>query len=436
MTTQRRFMLGLLALLLMSGCASAGKRLEQGMDLELRGRDDQAIARYVQALQKDPSLTEARTRLAEVGARSVATHLEESALRAGQSDPVAAALELRAVDGVVASARSVGVRLEVPPGHAAHRRATFDAAVDALLAEGETAEDRGRWQEGIDACRRARLEFEPSSAQRDAALTGESRLLLGWSRQELNAGRLRAAYDLAEAVHHLEWSPADEHQASMDLMYTALAHGEVEVMALPVVAAKRSRAGELLDLEVRVNESLDRTVWLAPPPFVRLTDPVAVRDVVRQAGVLESGVRAPVLGLLLRLVDADYGAWVEIVEVDATEFEVKRTPRAVETHRGQPTSFVLEEGQRRVRAQARVIVVDRDGNEVTHHVVSGTATRAFRRGLFEGDPAELNLDRRDVDVFDVLALEEQEQDLRQAVAQDLAARLGEAVLQPVLARVP
>lgn len=431
-----RLTFGLVLLLLLTSCASAGKRLEQGVDLERQGRDDQAIARYVQALQKDPDLAEARARLTEVGERAVNEHLRVARSLQGQHDPVAAALELRAVDGVVASARSVGVRLPLAATYSADRRTTLSDAVESLLAEGAAAHDRGRWQDGLSAYRRARGEFEPSSAQRDAALTGESRILVDFSRAELHSGHLRSAYDLAEQVHRLEWSPAQEHQDAADLMFTALARGEVELMTLPVVASERSRDGGLLDLEVRVNDALDRSAWRSPPPFVRITDPVAVREVVRQAGGLRGGVRAPLLGLLLRAVDADYGAWLELVEVDATEFEVKRTTRAVKTHGGRATSFVLEEGQRRMRAQARVIVVDRDGNEVTNQLVNGVATRPFRRGVYEGDPKELNLDRRDVDAFDPLVLGAQEQAMRQAMAVELSAQLGTAVLEPVLARIP
>src|SRR5690606_19834431 len=142
------------------------------------------------------------------------------------------------------------------------------------------------------------------------------------------------------------------------------------------------------------------------------------------AGGLEGGLRAPVLGLLLRAIDADFGAWLELVAIEATEFEVKRTERAVQTHDGQATSFVLEEGQRRVRAQARVIVVDRDGNEVTNRLVGGTATTPFRRGRYDGDPRELNLDRRDVDAFDTLAQQDQEQLARRTVAIALSDELG------------
>ena len=50
-----------------SACTSATKRLEQGQQLEQQGRRTDAARRYIDALRKDPSLTEARQRLFETG---------------------------------------------------------------------------------------------------------------------------------------------------------------------------------------------------------------------------------------------------------------------------------------------------------------------------------------------------------------------------------
>ena len=63
---------------LAAGCASAGKRYEQGLELEQRGRPADAAQRYIDALKKDRSLTEARTRLQESGTQAIDAYLGEA----------------------------------------------------------------------------------------------------------------------------------------------------------------------------------------------------------------------------------------------------------------------------------------------------------------------------------------------------------------------
>lgn len=268
----------------------------------------------------------------------------------------------------------------------------------------------------------------------------ESETLLDWSVLELEAGRLRAAYDLAAEVHTLEQAPREVSQGADQVMEEAVTAGQVEVMALPLVVGGgrgRQRSVGLLEMEARVNDLLVQGPWQRPPPFIRLTEDRAVRDVVREASVLGRGLQPAALGLLLRLVeDAEYGAWMELVSMDAVEYDVDQRSRNVQTRDGRPTQFIVESGERRIRAEARVLIVDRNGNPVSDGVVLGEGIGSFTRGVYDGDPAELNLDRREIDFFDRVALEAQDQAIRQALAMDLASKLGIAVFDPVLARIP
>ena len=58
-----------------AGCASAGKRLEQGMEAEAAGSFYAASIRYIEALEKDADLVEARERLMEAGDSAIALGL-------------------------------------------------------------------------------------------------------------------------------------------------------------------------------------------------------------------------------------------------------------------------------------------------------------------------------------------------------------------------
>ncbi|HKP76282.1 MAG TPA: hypothetical protein VJT67_12215, partial [Longimicrobiaceae bacterium] len=65
----------LVAALALAGCASASKRYEQGVQLEQQGRPADAARRYIDALKKDPSLSDARARLLDAGQRAIADDL-------------------------------------------------------------------------------------------------------------------------------------------------------------------------------------------------------------------------------------------------------------------------------------------------------------------------------------------------------------------------
>lgn len=420
-------------------CASATDRLEEGLELQAAGQYEGAAYRYIDALDKDGTLAEARTRLLAVGDSAIQLHLAEVAGWMERGRPVEATRYVDRIDDLLARARTVGVRLPVPADYTGTRRATFDAAVTSLLDRGDAAFESGRYQEAVGSYRSARDGFEILSEQRDRALAGEANALWAWSEDELAAGRLQSAFQVADRIRALEWAPAEVVQGADAVQAAALEEGRVELMALPVVAGSRGVRGpalELRDLELRTNEALIRGPWAAPPPFVRLTDDRAVQRVVREASVLGTRLQPAALSLLLRLVEADYGAYYQILEVDATEYDVDQRTRNVRTRDGRAVTYVLERGQRRLRAQARILLVDRDGNPLADQVVVGSGTGRFERGLYEGNPAELNLDRREVDHFDPLVLEAQEQAIRQALALDLADQLGAATFDPILVRIP
>lgn len=434
--SRHRFAIFACTALFLAGCASAGKRLEQGQQLELQGRYEAAVTRYAQALEKDPTLDVARTRLFEVGNAAVDQRLADSQQWSARRDPIAAARQYAYVDASVARARGVGVALQIPANYETRRRSAFDAAIETLEERAELAAQQRRWATGIECYQQLRLEFEPSAEQASAALSDEAALLVDWSHENLEAGRLRAAYDVAARVQELEWSPAATQHEAQAVMAHALERGQVGLLVLPMMSQRRRHEPLRQPLSSRINDRLLSETWQQPSPFIRITDPGSVRDLARYLGGLDNEFRAPALVALLKLSDSEYGAWLQLLKVDQTEFDVKRTPQTSQTRHGKTASIVLEEGQRRLQAQARVVVVDHRGNQLTDVVLAGKGSAPFRRGLYDGDPNDLNLSRQQLEWFDPVAMAAQEQKALEALAADLCDKLGAAVLDPVLATIP
>jgi tetratricopeptide (TPR) repeat protein len=428
----------MLAAVVVSGCASADKRFNQGAELEMQGQYEQAAARYVQALEKDVTLSEARVRLRETGDLAVAEQMAEANAWASRGDPLGAAPHLRRVDNVVARARSVGVTLALPRDYAERRRVVFDDAFDALLDQGIAASDQGRWQDGLADFQRARRDFEPAAAQREQALAEEAALYVQWSESEYERGRLRSAFGIAANVEQLEWCPSDLVDRAAGNMERYLAEGELELIVLPVQerpGSPRERSRDR-DLAAQLEAALQQGPWREPPAFVRMHESLALRDLMIGSGLLDGDYRAAKLALVLRLAEADYAAYLQILGAEATEFEVKSKTQSAKTRAGRTATFVREDGQRRLQATARVVIVDGFGTEIIDVVIAGTGSAPFTRGVYGGDPRELNLSGRQVDLFDRLKLEAQEQVAREALVQDLAAGIADAVFQAALARVP
>ena len=86
---------------LLTGCASAGKRLEQGIEAEAEGSYYEAAIRYVEALEKDETLAEARDRLLEASDSAVSIGLEAAAANKRGGYQIPAAEEFLALDRLI-----------------------------------------------------------------------------------------------------------------------------------------------------------------------------------------------------------------------------------------------------------------------------------------------------------------------------------------------
>lgn len=425
---------GLLVLAaLLTGCASAAKKLEQGIEAEAEGSYYEAAIRYVEALEKDATLGEARDRLLEASDSAVSIGLAAAASNR-DGDPVGAAEEFLALDRLIGQAMGVDVRVPTPTGFAQERRSAFDAAITALMSLSETAAARRQWGDARQALNRVRREFMPSAEQREESETAEAFLLLTWAESEENDGRFRRSFYLAgEALDLVRPAPAGLVDGVEALRARAVANGTRAVAVFPVTATAPVREQMEGDLDQELADLLELVYWRAPPAFVIVSDPVFVRQVLRRFAPPGASFRP---GRVMDEVGADFGVMVELTGLFAAERNLRRRNHQARTKDGLLTTFVEESGSVSYTLEAQVTIIDDRGRIVSETTERATRRGEFERGVYQGDYSELDLSRGERRLFDPAVISQRLAQIQRRSVSGLADRVADEVFDRVLARIP
>jgi hypothetical protein len=420
--------------LALAGCMSAGKRYEQGLTLESRGRPADAARRYIDALRRDPSLTDARARLQETGARAVDQHLAEAraASDAGAHDH--AAEGLLQLDDLRRDAAAVGTELPVPADYAQYRRGVLDGAIDHALDRSAASAESGRWSDALDRLQRV-ARWQPSAEQRRAADEARLDTYAAWMGAEGAAGRHRAAFQVGERAVSALGRGFPGIERIVEAQQFAMDEGTLRVAVLPIQAGsgvgRTLPASFLRDLE----NDLEGGPWRSPPAFVEVVDPVEVRRAARRYGVDEMGYTSGA-ARLGRSLGADLVVTVEIDSVAFTESDTREERRAVRTRDGADTAYVVRTGRRQARAQVRYVLMDVDGSRtVTRERLAPDASRSFREGVYPGDWRQLMLSDDDRRLFNAAQRDDARSDLMTDLGRVLTTDLSRAIFDRVLREV-
>ncbi|HEX2094023.1 MAG TPA: hypothetical protein VHG28_16595 [Longimicrobiaceae bacterium] len=425
----------LVFLAVLAGCASAARRYEQGVELEQQGRSVEAARRYIETLRKDPSLQDARRRLAETGARATDDLLRESAaLEAGGRSGEAAEVLLR-LEALRRDAAAVGVPLTEPSGYAERRRAVFDRAIEAALAAAAAPQNRG-WDDALRELERAGARLDPSPEQRERLARARSGVYLSWGEAEAARGRYRAAYDVVErGLRELGRGPEAERLALFQA--DLLRRGTVRVAVLPLAAREELRRRLPEELLPETDDVLAERHWPGAPPFVEVTDPARVEREARREGYVRRPASVREAARLARTVGADLAVVVEMDSVRLGETQVRESRRPARTRDGVDTAYVLREGRREAWARVSLTLVDaRDARVLDRATATAERSGRFRRGVFTGDWRTLNLPRDDRNLFAPDAEERVLRDLVLELAGELGDRVAREVFEAVLRQVP
>lgn len=435
----------LLALGLVGGCASAEDRLNEGVQLQAQGRYMEAVYRYADAVEKDPSLAEAQGRVLVVGDSALFQAMDEADAYERRGDPVAAAGRYRAIDEMLARIRSVGLRLRPPPDYTDIRRGVFDRAIEWQMIEGYEAQDQGRWEDARHAFIGARGDYLPSREQVEESVEAETNLLLQWAKVELDDHRPRAAYSIAQQALEVQDSPPREVVLQVrDLHHQALEMGTVVLAVLPVTASGSVRQYLGPEFEIHLDEDLTRDHWNQPPLFVQMADPVILRNELR--GLLRGRVpqSALLVGRALDLIGADVGVMVEVNRLDVVEEDVEyetRTARTVPQGRGvdrgavDTVTYRVATGQLSYHVEAVGILVDVEGREIASFTAAANQVGPFERGEYDGDPESLDLGSVEARLFDPAVQTGERRRIEEALMEELALNVAAGTYETVLGGV-
>lgn len=437
----------ILPLALLTACASATDRLNEGMALQSQGRYMEAVYRYADAVEKDRELVEARDRLLAAGDSAVMFAMDEADRLERRGDPVRAADQYRGVDQMLERVRQVGLRLDLPSDYSTIRRAIFDNAINWQMVQGDEAAQAGRWEDARRFYQGARSAYLPSRNQVEESLDAETKLLLDWAGVEIVDGRPRLAFELAQEALEVRSSPARETVLAVrDLQDEALAVGTVVLAVAPVTAEPGVREWLGGEFEVELDEDLSVDHWTQPPLFVDIADPILLRTELR--GLLRGqATQSPLLvGRALDLVGADLGVLIRLNGIDVVEEDVDRDEhQTVVNHTiregvarravADTVTYATLDGTLTYHLQADITLVDRGGREVNHFTASSTQSGPFQRGEFDGDPAVLDLEGRHQPFFDPSVIASQMASIERALLDDLAVAIAGGTYDQVLAGV-
>lgn len=421
-------------LLALAACASAEKRMNQGMTLEQRGRSADAAERYIDALKKDRTLAPARARLQESGDRAVQEGIADAALLASSGRGAEAADAFLRIDALRRDAAAVGVQLAAPADYPQRRRAAFDNAIRDAMAF--AARSGGRFDESVSRLDRAVNRWEPTAGQRAELDRARFDAQLGWAEARLSAGEFRDAYDRARTAASLLGRDHPDAERALALQEEALRRGTIRVAILPVATEPSARERLPDDLVAALNDALELNHWSRAPLFVRVLDPRVVRLAARRHGYVRQAVSLREAVATGRDAGAALVVRASIDSVAVTESNVRETRRPARTSAGADTAYTLREGRRAMRVRVTYTLVHvRDYRESREETVWASADADFREGRFAGNHRDLALTSRERDLFDTRNGTRAERELAAELTRELGPRLERDVFDRILREV-
>ena len=435
---KKRIFLLLLSLFLvfpLFHCVSTEKRFEKGKELESRGRYEEAARYYIKVLEKDPTWEESRQRLENVGARAVDSFLKQAQTFKSTQSYEDTVQVLNRLDDLRQRSEKVGVIFLVPDDYENFRQEMISAAISSLFKEGEYAEQAGDWAEAISKYEHLKNLYPLTPAQRERADLAVARVYVSWAEQDLAGRFYRAAFDHAQKAIETLGPESISGLNALNIQKAALEAGTRIVAVLPLWSSERverevpeGMARELYD--VLLYEYLSK-----PVPFVAVADPGKVHREMRRLDLKDKQITLNVAVKIGQNLITDFVA-VGKLEFYLREEKVLQEIEHKVRLRTDPSSssaFVEQKYSIKIMAELKLQLIDPVIRRVVdEETVHSEVKDQFRRGVYDGDSANLELSRSEHRLFDREALQQAEQELVDKLIDQLAERLAERINGRVL----
>lgn len=420
----------------LSACTSAAEHFEAGTGFEAEGDIVRAAERYLDALDKDEKLVEARERLEELAPQVVGLYLERIEGARERESFVPAADMLPDLDDFIEDARGVGVTADPGADYRSLRRTVHDEAILELLGTAAAERRDGRFREALGALERT-ARYEPRFADDEAVRRSLIDTRMSWARYEFNQGRLQASFQQAGFAITVAGGPqTTDAGAAVRLQEQALELGTVSLVGFPFAVdedATELSYGALTALHDRL--LLDG--WRQPPPFVFVIDPAVARAEIRDGRYDEGGITTREAVRIGRTIDTDFVVLGDIRSFTMTESDVESTPETARDRDGRSVTYHRVTGRLNLDLRVGLTLVDVGRGRVVETSSFRVSRRGdFERGSYSGDPDELRVSRSVRNLFAPGRMAGLRQDLEDRVVEEAARRFGQRTFREVLARVP
>jgi tetratricopeptide (TPR) repeat protein len=426
----------LIVLLTVAGCVTVQGRLEKADRFETQGRHADAATYYARALKAEPGNRMAHDGLVRTGQTTLDRYLDEAYRLAESGRDEQAVSMLDRVDAMRRTASSVGVRLEVPEDYASIRRDFVDNAYVSVVTRAERAEQNGDFAGALRLYERALTRYQPPSHERAAITEARGRTLLRWAEADLYAGRPRAAFERARQAGVFVGSFGPMAEMLARIQADAVASGTEYVAFMPPVRADGVQMSRAL-----VTSTFDHlVVSRAPLPlFVDLVDPRLLDRELRRLRFDRDPLNRRQAADVGRSVGADavvltqYTAFYRAEQIHREE--IRRT--RMRGRAGRDTSYVVQTLTVTLNAEVAYQVVDAATRRVIDEgTVRAAASDRFSRARFDGPTSAIDIPRNDQRLFDDAALARIEAGIEDALAAEVAEKVGIRVYDRVLKRIP
>lgn len=420
-----------------TGCVSAKGFLKRGMEAEAEQRYEQAARYYIEALQKDESLREARGRLGIVGPLALKAMWAESDALAGGEDYDRAIDKLDALQSLAHAAAAVGTPLTIPGDVIARRDELQTRAIERRFTLGAQAESLGQWERALHHYRDPLDRYHPNEATVARLYAAQFRVLVRWAEALASEGRFRAAYARAEEALAVPGIP--EKKPALAVQQRALHEGTYGIAPLSLLTAEDvDPPGAFL---TELNDLLDDEFWANPPLFLEAAEPAAVRRALREElrgrGYDRDQLTTSAAAEVGRAVDADFVVLPQLTTLSWEETDVKEERRSVRTREGRDTTFTIRSLTLRLTGEVEYLVVDAASRRITlEHTASARVEQPLRYAVYLGDARTLTLSREQRALFNPDLVGDVEQKLLRELRPALAGEFTRRVFDQLLQRIP